>query len=240
MVGRGLGAGPREDTTLHTTPSKDARAEPDKGTEPASDPVGGMRPHPARRLPLFLVVAGLVALDLWSKQRVFAMLADPAVEKVRSGHLERILVFGEWLAFIRNLNYGAAFGQLTQVPYPLVILRCGAILVVSWLILRAPRGQRLYLAALVLILSGAAGNLYDNFFFWPPEHDPSRPFGPVRDFIDVYFARWNWHFATFNVADSCITVGAGLLILTGLLGGARERAGRAEEAPGPGTFTLGD
>ncbi len=38
------------------------------------------------------------------------------------------------------------------------------------------------------------------------------PFGPVRDFIDVYFSYWDWHFPTFNVADSAISVGALVLI----------------------------
>jgi signal peptidase II len=40
----------------------------------------------------------------------------------------------------------------------------------------------------------------------------------VRDFIDVYFAAFDWHFPTFNVADSCITVGAVLLLGTSLFG----------------------
>ena len=112
-----------------------------------------------------------------------------------------------------------------------MILRCGAVLLVSWFLLRAPRGQRIYLAALVLILAGAAGNLYDNFFFRPHDHDPSRPFGPVRDFIDVYFARWDWHFPTFNVADSCISVGAVLLGLSGF--GSRGAHPATEDAGGP-------
>ena len=51
--------------------------------------------------------------------------------------------------------------------------------------------------------------------------DSEPTYGAVRDFIDVYTPQWQktlpWgaHFPTFNVADSCITVGATLLILTG-------------------------
>jgi signal peptidase II len=67
-----------------------------------------------------------------------------------------------------------------------------------------------------LVLSGALGNLYDNLFLDDP-HD-AHPFGKVRDFIDVYFAAFDWHFPTFNVADSCITVGAILLLYTSLFG----------------------
>ena len=57
-----------------------------------------------------------------------------------------------------------------------------------------------------------------------------RPFKPVRDFIDVYFTGWDWHFPTFNVADSCISVGAVLLLLSGL-GPKRAKAQSPDEVP---------
>jgi signal peptidase II len=63
--------------------------------------------------------------------------------------------------------------------------------------------------ALVLILAGAAGNLYDRFVY-----------GYVVDFLDVYVSDYHW--PAFNVADSCITIGVGLLLLDSVLGGARE------------------
>ena len=53
----------------------------------------------------------------------------------------------------------------------------------------------------------------------------------MRDFIDVYFANWNWHFPTFNLADSYITVGAVLLLATGMFGSSRE--GAPATAPQP-------
>jgi signal peptidase II len=122
-----------------------------------------------------------------------------------------------------SLNPGAAFGQLDSIPYLLVGGRVLAVLVLSWLLLRAPAGRRWVNLALVLVLAGALGNLYDNLVRardlpldrWYPEE--RFPFGPVRDFIDVYFPVWGWHFPTFNVADSCITVGAGILLLNGFL-----------------------
>ena len=78
----------------------------------------------------------------------------------------------------------------------------------------------------MLILSGALGNLYDNLFQPIPAAE-GRPFGPVRDFIDVYFGIWDWHFPTFNVADSCISVGAVLLILSGFGAEAEEEETQA-------------
>jgi signal peptidase II len=54
--------------------------------------------------------------------------------------------------------------------------------------------------ALTLVVAGAVGNLIDRFVS-----------GAVVDFVDVYVG--TWHFWAFNVADSCISIGAVLLIL---------------------------
>jgi len=174
----------------------------------------------------YLIVLGLVALDLWSKAAVFAWLGGADVELLRDDHgHERYHVLGEavgWFTFMLSENPGAAFGQFSGFPHALVGLRVLAVLFLIVLIFRARRGHGWYVTALLLVLSGALGNLYDNLFL---PTDGVHPYGKVRDFIDVYFARWDWHFPTFNVADSCITVGAVILLL-GSLGKEQE----AEEA----------
>lgn len=183
-----------------------------------------------RHVALLATVVALVALDLWSKAEVFAWLDSPEgmAEVGRSENGQpRYRLFGfEWLGFMLNLNYGAAFGQGSSAQGVLVGGRCLAAVFLSVLILRTPTGQRVYLTSLVLILSGALGNLYDNLFFEPHAglsgFAEGRRFGPVRDFIDVYFTAWDWHFPTFNVADSCITVGAVLLLLSGFFGTPKE------------------
>ena len=202
--------------------------EPTPGAPPAASPTAAKGLVTWRRhASLLTIVAVLVGVDLWSKGAVFGWLdsAEGAAEVGRSESGQpRYRVLGlEWLGFMLNLNYGAAFGQGSSAQGVLVAGRCLAALFLSVLIFRTPVGQRLYLSALVLILSGALGNLYDNLFFEPHPglsgYAGGRRFGPVRDFIDVYFTGWNWHFPTFNVADSCITVGAVLLLLSGFFGG---------------------
>jgi len=183
------------------------------------DPLGP--PSRSRHGLCLLAAVGLVALDLWSKSAAFEFLAEATLVRDDTGH-DRYPLVGNWLGMMRNLNYGAAFGQLKGIPTALVGLRAVAIVVLGVLVFRAPRKQALYLSALVLILAGAMGNLYDNLFYRPIGHETGRPFGPVRDFIDVYFSGLRWHFPTFNVADSCITVGAVLLLLSGLVGGKGE------------------
>ena len=94
---------------------------------------------------------------------------------------------------------------------------------------RTRRENTLVLSGVALVLAGAAGNLYDNLF---REGREGLPFGPVRDFIDVYFGAWNWHFPTFNIADSCITCGAICFLLQGLFVRQPKEAPEVQAQPG--------
>jgi lipoprotein signal peptidase len=95
-----------------------------------------------------------------------------------------------------------------------VVLGTVAAVFIVWM-LRRHGGQKLFGWALALILGGALGNVVDRLLH-----------GYVVDFIQVHWR--GWYFPSFNVADSAITVGAGLLILDELLrvrraGGATKR-----------------
>jgi signal peptidase II len=80
---------------------------------------------------------------------------------------------------------------------------------VIFYLLKKSTGRPLFAAALALILGGALGNVIDRVRY-----------GYVIDFLDFYLN--TWHFPAFNVADSAITLGAGLLIWDSL-----KRDGRA-------------
>ncbi|TDJ66982.1 MAG: signal peptidase II [Planctomycetota bacterium] len=194
-----------------------------------------------RRLGLCLAfVALIVSVDLYSKAAIFEWLGpieNTLPSGCHGGH-HRYLLVGNWFALMLNVNYGAAFGQLDGIPYVLVCGRVLAVILLTWLVFRAPFGHRLYLTSLVLILGGALGNLYDNLF-QPIQARPGAPFGPVRDFIDVYFEFRRWHFPTFNVGDSCITVGAVLLLLSGF-GGRPEAEGDEDSARESGARVDGE
>jgi len=103
-------------------------------------------------------------------------------------------------------NRGAAFSFLSDAGGWQRVLFIGvaavAVAVIVALLARHP-GERLFCAGLALILGGALGNVWDRVAL-----------GYVLDFLD--FHAFGWHFWAFNVADSAITVGAGLLILDGL------------------------
>ena len=127
-------------------------------------------------------------------------------------------------------NCGAAFGILRDAPSIArrAVFGVAAVLASVALTVMFVQGRAgiLFAYSAPMIVAGALGNLYDNFTFAPtpdlPGVQEGRPFGPVRDFIDVYFAFRDWHFPTFNVADSCITVGAVFLFVSSFFGGDRK------------------
>ena len=90
--------------------------------------------------------------------------------------------------------------------------------------------------ALALVTAGILGNLYDRLglpgFVWPrgdPGHLPGTPVHAVRDFILVMIGRWPW--PTFNLADSSLVCGAGLLVWHAFFSeGAEGRGTRNGEA----------
>lgn len=161
-------------------------------------------------------VVALLAADLWSKHAVFAYIdSHPEALSLDPHFHRRWEIFGDWFTFMQSWNPGMAWGMEFLPPWLLVGGRVVASLFLLWLVVRTPRGKPWLAASFVLIAAGAMGNLYDNLFM--PRVD-GRPFGMVRDFIDVYFTGFDWHFHTFNVADSCISVGAVILFATGIFG----------------------
>lgn len=103
-----------------------------------------------------------------------------------------------------TFNTGASFSMLSDVGgwqrWLFSALALGfSCIAVFWIKAIAGR-QLLAPAGLALILGGALGNLWDRLTL-----------GHVVDFIQVYFREW--YFPVFNLADSAITVGAGLLLL---------------------------
>lgn len=107
-----------------------------------------------------------------------------------------------FLRFVYAQNEGAAFSILYGHTTLLAFISLAATigLIYFWRIL--PEKEIWGRVGTTLILSGAVGNMYDRFFR-----------GYVVDFIDAYVVINNesWHWPTFNIADSCICVGAAIL-----------------------------
>jgi signal peptidase II len=116
---------------------------------------------------------------------------------------ESIIVIPNLFQIVHVRNSGAAFGIGANAQSQLVplLLNFGAIAVFCVVVvyaLRTSLSDRVLQLGLHLILGGAIGNLVDRFRF-----------GYVVDFLDFYVRDHHW--PAFNVADSAICIGIGLL-----------------------------
>ncbi|HEX5918367.1 MAG TPA: signal peptidase II [Nocardioides sp.] len=153
-----------------------------------ADPVRA-RPRVDARLVFAAVALVAYALDLASKQWALAELADGDIP-----------VLGDWFTLHLTFNPGAAFSTGTDFTVVFTCLAIVAVAVVLWLSRRiASTGWAL---ALGLLLGGVAGNLTDRIV-----REPEPFHGHVVDFLMLP----NW--PVFNIADICINVAAGLIIL---------------------------
>jgi signal peptidase II len=149
-----------------------------------------------RALRWYLLAFGVIVADYLTKLAVLAAFA-PGESRALAPFFNLVLVF----------NKGAAFSFLAsapgwQLPF-FATIAAVASAVISYLIYRH-QANALFCLGLALILGGALGNLYDRVVY-----------GHVVDFLDFHAAGWHW--PAFNVADSGITVGAGILIVESFL-----------------------
>lgn len=145
---------------------------------------------------LLLIAAVVIVLDRISKMWI--------VKHLERGHT--ITVIPGVFRISHVWNYGAAFSLFAESLSPLVVRNAlvgfsvVAVIVVLLMIWRMGRVFSLTGVALGLILGGAIGNLYDRVRLHY-----------VVDFLWVQIVHYHW--PDFNLADSCIVIGACLLLL---------------------------
>lgn len=145
--------------------------------------------------PVLAIAALVVAVDQGTKAVVLARLLPGVPVPVIEGFLSFTLV----------MNPGLAFGLLAGMPAPwrwlVAVLSIAALLALARVAIRLlDEGGWLERLAVGFVFGGAVGNLVDR-----------ARFGAVVDFVDVFYGSFHWW--AFNVADSAITVGVGLLIV---------------------------
>ncbi len=153
----------------------------------------GSAPPRARTVWVVAALVAIVTVDQLTKAWAVSALADGPKH-----------VIGDFLVFDLSRNSGSAFSRFQGYTPILAVVA----IVIAVFVARAVRQatDRATLVALVLILGGALGNLGDRLARYP-----GFLRGHVVDFVAV-----GW-WPVFNVADSCITIGAVLLILRMLL-----------------------
>jgi signal peptidase II len=159
---------------------------------------------------------------LWVGSVAGAVLVLDAVTKylvmARIRMFETIPIIPGFFNLTHVRNRGAAFSLFANMPDGFrnvffAVVTVAAVVVIAVLI--AKTNERMPVLAFSLIAGGAVGNLIDRLRF-----------GEVVDFIDWYVRSWHW--PSFNVADSAITVGVALLAIDMLFG-----ASTKSQAPNP-------
>jgi signal peptidase II len=162
---------------------------------------------------LLVFCIGVLLLDQWTKSMVVQKL--PLYQRV-----EVIQGFFN-LTHVRNTGgafgiFGGEKGGLGSILFVVVsLIAVGAIIV---LFLRIKENERTLAISFSLILGGAAGNLIDRLRY-----------GDVVDFLDFHLSTYHW--PAFNVADSAICIGIGLMALE-LLKGDHKKTTKSQ-APNP-------
>jgi signal peptidase II len=141
------------------------------------------------------VVALVVFLDQISKALVLKMMPL----------FKSIVVIPGFFSLTHVHNPGGAFGFLAQngSPWRHWMFLGAAVVALSMILYfhhQTPKTHPYLGLGLSLIFGGAIGNLIDRLRF-----------GEVVDFLDFYAAHFHW--PTFNVADSAVTIGVGIFVL---------------------------
>jgi signal peptidase II len=145
---------------------------------------------------LYLLIALIVVLlDRWTKH----------VAAQRIALYSHIQIIPGFFQLTHTENTGAAFSLFADSPAPwktamLIAFSGIALVVVSLLLWKNHHAHLSTGIGLALIMGGALGNLWDRV---------AR--GRVVDFLLLYYKRYQW--PVFNLADSAIVIGAGLLVL---------------------------
>ncbi|WP_281891085.1 signal peptidase II [Paenibacillus sp. YYML68] len=142
---------------------------------------------------------------------------------------ETVPVIGEFFQITSHRNKGAAFGILQNQRWFFIVLTIFVVIGIIWYLRKTlQEGKRLLPTALGLVLGGALGNFIDRLLF-----------GEVVDFLQFTFdfnfvgTPVYYIYPIFNIADSAIVVGAGLILLDALLEWRREK--KMADAAGTGT-----
>ena len=127
------------------------------------------------------------------------------IVETRVSALDTYRVIPGFFDIVHSQNRGVAFGLFNNSTSEwrtglLVMFSAAALALVSAMLWSARRMNRLTAIGLSLILGGAAGNVFDRVAW-----------GRVTDFLEFYIGAYHW--PTFNLADSAIVIGSGLLLL---------------------------
>ena len=173
----------------------------------------------AKSVPMLGIIVAVMALivDQLSKYIMVEKVMRPEGVMETPFFTDKIIEILPFFQLRMAWNTGISFSMFSSgesTCHILLAVQITVTCVIIWYLRQLDRP--LLLVAGGLIIGGAVGNIVDRAMFCA-----------VADFLDFYWG--TWHFPTFNVADSCISVGAGLWLLDAVL--ARPQAHDIKDDP---------
>jgi signal peptidase II len=147
------------------------------------------------RLKAYLAAAAVFGLDRLTKLVIERWVPESVSYRVIPGFFD----------IVHSENRGVAFGIFNDSTFEwrnlaLIAVAVAAVIFISIYLWRARQVDTAMLWGMALILGGAAGNAIDRIVS-----------GRVTDFLEFYIGEYHW--PTFNMADSALVIGSGLLLL---------------------------
>ena len=146
----------------------------------------------AGRLWYLLITAFTLAFDQFTKYW--------AATRLKTGDDIDIIPGFFRLSYTENPGIAFGIGSDSDWRWLLIAISTVAIFIVIFYMMRTPASNSLLLWSLALLAAGIGGNLVDRVRT-----------GRVIDFIEFYYG--TYHFPVFNIADTAITIGAGLMAI---------------------------
>ena len=155
----------------------------------------------------------LLGLDIFTKQLIMA---------VSKGQLG---VIADWgivrISYVQNEGAAFGFGTGNEVANRIIYLIVATLIsagLIAYLIIKRKDTKLFVRAALVMVITGAIGNVIDRVFYGPLQGKSGLFTGKVVDWIDF---DWFWRYV-FNIADCCIVIAAFMLIIYVIVGEVKE------------------
>jgi signal peptidase II len=152
------------------------------------------------------------------------------------GRMPSIMVIPGWLQLELTSNHGAALGFFQGYRWLFLIVSVIAIAFLGWLFHTSRREQRGYQIILGMLLAGVLGNMYDRvclgyvrdmIHLFPGSRFP--PF--IAQHLPPFWSTPEWFPWIFNVADSLLCVGVGLMLIHSFIYGGPHEPGNSTQSP---------
>ena len=212
-----------------STPSSPSSAPQQAADKSPKDVTGGSPQSLWGRFWVFVSIAVLGGgVDLWSKEVIFRWRGLPTQSDIW-------WVWEPYFGIETAVNIGAVFGLgAGQGHWFAVMSVVAAVGIVCWLFWFRAAESWWLTVALGMVGGGIIGNLYDRLGMWWQPGYPDEWKSGVRDWI-LWRINEQWTWPNFNIADSLLVVGAGMLLYQSFFPGQFVAAGDDQDDTEPTT-----